>query len=172
MDANIWSQRPCPVPGAGAAVLGVWEPATPAEVTSARRQLSAVLHDGGRPAAGVEGAVERLLLCQEELASNALRHGRPPVRVEVVAGEGWWLLDVSDADPATAPAPAVGRDPARGGLGLHLVARIAGAHGWTADGHRKHVWALVHQVPSEAADPAPTSVPGGSAAPGSGTGAR
>jgi len=45
--------------------------------------------------------VERLLLCHEEPASNAVRHGRMPVRVEVLAGPGWWLLEVSDAAPKT-----------------------------------------------------------------------
>ncbi|CCH88149.1 Histidine kinase (fragment) [Modestobacter italicus] len=54
-----------------------------------------------------------------------------------------WLIDVSDACPDSPPAPAVGRDPALGGLGLHLVARLAAAVGWAADGGRKHVWAAV-----------------------------
>ena len=56
--------------------------------------------------------MERLLLCHEEPASNAVRHGRMPVRVEVLAGPGWWLLEVSDAAPNDPPAPATDRDPA------------------------------------------------------------
>jgi hypothetical protein len=41
------------------------------------------------------------------------------------------------------PTPAVDRDPANGGMGLHLVARLAVAHGWYVDGHCKHVWACL-----------------------------
>ena len=77
---------------------------------------------------------ERLVLAFDELASNALRHGESPVVATVVAGSGGWLLDVSDRAPETMPAPAVDRDPAQGGLGLHLVARLAVAHGWYVDG--------------------------------------
>lgn len=86
MSERIWAQRPRPVTAGDAAVLAVWNPVTPAELTRARRQLSAALHDGARPPATAEDAVERLLLCHEELGSNAVRHGRLPVRVEVLAG--------------------------------------------------------------------------------------
>jgi hypothetical protein len=52
-----------------------------------------------------------------------------PVVATVVAGSGGWLLDVSDRAPGRMPAPAVDRDPAQGGMGLHLVARLSVAHG-------------------------------------------
>jgi two-component sensor histidine kinase len=86
---------------------------------------------------------EQLVLAFDELASNALRHGRPPVVASVVAGQGGWLLDVSDTAPEDMPTPAVDRDPARGGMGLHMVARLALAHGWYVDEGRKHVWACL-----------------------------
>jgi hypothetical protein len=41
------------------------------------------------------------------------------------------------------PTPAVGRDPAKGGLGLYLVARLSVAHGWYVDEGCKHVWACL-----------------------------
>jgi anti-sigma regulatory factor (Ser/Thr protein kinase) len=84
-----------------------------------------------------------MILAFDELASNALRHGESPVVATVVAGTGGWLLDVSDRDPHTMPAPAVGRDPAKGGLGLYLVARLSVAHGWYVDDGCKHVWACL-----------------------------
>jgi hypothetical protein len=61
-----------------------------------------------------------------------------------------WLLEVIDAAGHTAPAPAIDRDAALGGLGLYLVARLSSAHGWApADAGRKVVWAQV-----EGSDPA------------------
>lgn len=69
----------------------------------------------------------------------------------------WWLLEVSDAAVHRPPAPARGRDAARGGLGLSLVARICAAHGWHADGDRKNVWALLPQPNAERAG---TGAPG------------
>lgn len=58
------------------------------------------------------------------------------------------------AAPAGAPVdprlPGVtfhlGRDPAEGGLGLHLVAECSGAHGWTLQSGHKEVWARVDRV--------------------------
>lgn len=144
MSENPWAQRARPILEPDAVRFAIWQPVTPGEVTAARRQLSAALHDGARPPDTAEGAVERLLLCHEELASNAVRHGRLPVRVELLAGPGWWLLDVSDDAPNKPPVQATGRDPAEGGLGLYLVPHLCAAHGWYIDGSRKHVWALIH----------------------------
>ena len=124
-------------------MLGHWVPAGPADLTADRRRLAAALHDGARPPGAGEGAVERLLLAYEEVVSNALRHGRSPVEVTVTGNDTSWLLEVSDAAAERPPSPAIGRDPARGGLGLHLVARLCAAHGWTIDGHRKTVWARI-----------------------------
>ena len=57
-----------------------------------------------------------------------------------------WLLVVSDASTERPPSPAVDRDPATGGLGLYLVARLATAHGWIAASGRKHVWACLRHA--------------------------
>ncbi|MGR6967990.1 ATP-binding protein [Geodermatophilus sp. URMC 61] len=87
--------------------------------------------------------LEELLLVYEELTSNGLRHGRSPVFVRVATTGDGWLVDVTDAAVDHPPVPAVDRDPADGGLGLHLVARLCRAHGWIVDDDRKHVWACV-----------------------------
>jgi signal transduction histidine kinase len=116
-------------------------PATLADLTALRRRLRAAVAAGSAPHCSDDADIERLLLAFEELASNALRHGRAPVRVAVIPTGAGWLLDISDAATDRPPSPAVGRDPAAGGLGLQLVARLAGAHGWQLDGDRKHVWA-------------------------------
>src|SRR4051794_33040385 len=130
----LWGQRPRPTPGPNARAVGLWQPTTPADLTAHRRQLAAVLQDGTGAADADEVAVGRLLLAFEELASNALRHGRAPVRGTVTAGRDGWLLEVSDAATDRPPTPAVGRDAAEGGLGLYLVARLSAAQGWDVHG--------------------------------------
>jgi len=110
-----------------------------------RVQVRRALRSGTRPAGEDDG--ERLLLAFEELVSNGLRHGGPPVEVVVTAAGGGWLLEVSDAATDRPPVPAIGRDAAEGGMGLGLVARICGAHGWSVDGDRKVVWAWVDPSP-------------------------
>jgi len=142
MDQMPWTQRPLPaVPGV---VLVVWrrELCTPIDLTVSRNDLLATVRMAElRDRAPVD--VDELLLVYEELTSNGLRHGRSPVTVCVVAGCDGWLVDVTDAAVESPPVPAVDRDPADGGLGLHLVARLCRTHGWMVDEGRKHVWACV-----------------------------
>jgi anti-sigma regulatory factor (Ser/Thr protein kinase) len=142
MSEALWATRPQPeIPD-----TAIWhaEPSTLAELRAMRMQLRDLLRSGGRPPGADADDVDRLLLAVEELASNALRHGGTPVRARVTTTDSGWLVEVSDAAGDSPPVPAVGRDAALGGLGLYLVAQLAGAHGWTAgeDG-RKVVWARV-----------------------------
>jgi anti-sigma regulatory factor (Ser/Thr protein kinase) len=155
----LWGRRPPPTAGPGAAPLGRWEPTSRAELTAARRQLASALHDGRRPSVIEEGAIERLLLAFEELVSNGLRHGRAPVQATVTADDTYWLLEVSDTAADQPPTPAVDRDAAQGGLGLYLVARICGAHGWFTDDGRKVAWARVDRTRAEAPPAVRQAVP-------------
>ena len=143
MGQQLWVQRSSPEPGSGLRALWRGEPATVGELTACRGRLRSALSRGARPVGCDDADVERLVLVFEELGSNGLRHGRPPVRMTVTATRNGWLLDVSDLAVDRPPAPAVGRDPADGGLGLYLVARLCAAHGWTVQGGRKHVWACI-----------------------------
>lgn len=142
MGEAVWVQQARPLPGSAAFTVGLWEPTLVADVTAHRREFAVRLR-GERPSRADEDAVQRLLLVFEELVSNALRHGSRPITAEVISDGSFWLLDVSDAALDQPPIPAVGRDAAQGGLGLYLVARICAAHGWTAAGDRKHVWARI-----------------------------
>lgn len=148
MSDPLWPRRS--PPAAESADVWVWtgEPATPGELTRLRGRLRADLGDGSGPAATRPEEIERLLLVFEELASNGLRHGEPPVRVMVTTVGSGWLLEVSDGSIDRPPEPAVGRDAAAGGLGLYLVARLSAAHGWTSRGGRKHVWAHIEAAPA------------------------
>ena len=140
MGARSWPLRPLPD---GRGEVWRWQLSGIAELPAVRAALRGRLGGVGFPRDPDDPAAERLVLAFDELASNALRHGLSPVFATVIAGSGGWLLDVSDRDPTSMPTPSVDRDPAQGGLGLHLVARLAVAHGWYVDGGAKHVWACL-----------------------------
>jgi hypothetical protein len=166
MSETLWVRRP--PPQLSTTPTGSrWEgaPATVGELTALRLQLHATLLDGARPATASDDDIERLLLAFEELVSNGLRHGRPPVRVTVENTGTGWLLDVSDAAADRPPTAAVGRDAAQGGLGLYLIAHLCTAYGWMAEHDRKHVWARIDHTASghdDSAAPPPLPHPRGS----------
>ncbi len=142
MEHDLWVQRPLPPMPRVTLVVWIREVRSPIDLTVSRNRLQETVR-GAERRHGVPVDVDELLLVFEELASNGLRHGRPPVSVRVVAASGGWLVDVTDAAIDSPPVPAVDRDPADGGLGLHLVARLCQAHGWLVDEGCKHVWACV-----------------------------
>ncbi|RBY96905.1 ATP-binding protein [Blastococcus sp. TF02-8] len=144
MARLAWPVRPLPD---GRGEVWRWRLTGLSELPAARAALRARLCHVGHPPEGEDPSSEQLILAFDELASNALRHGERPVVASVVAGSGGWLLDVSDRAPQTMPAPTVDRDPAQGGMGLQLVARLSVAHGWYVDEECKHVWAC---LPTEA----------------------
>jgi anti-sigma regulatory factor (Ser/Thr protein kinase) len=86
---------------------------------------------------------DQLVLALDEMASNALRHGGGAVRAGVRLTPDSYLIEVTDAATSSPPAPAVGRDPSEGGLGLYLIAELATAHGWYRRSDVKVVWALL-----------------------------
>ena len=145
MSGTLWAHRPQPALGSGAVSLASWWLGAPSDVTASRSRLREMVLARRRGGRGDDDALERLLLAFEELTSNGLRHGRPPVHVAVTATDNGWLIDVTDAAIDRPPTPAVGRDAAEGGLGLYLVARLCSAYGWTVQQGRKHVWACIER---------------------------
>ncbi|MET8998472.1 sensor histidine kinase [Amycolatopsis sp. NPDC004169] len=70
--------------------------------------------------------VDDLVLAVSEIVDNALRHGRPPVRVRIWAGAGQMVVSVHDAGPGPAD-PFAGLLPAErrvGGRGLWIAHQI------------------------------------------------
>jgi anti-sigma regulatory factor (Ser/Thr protein kinase) len=150
-------------PGPGRSVPGAprWDASDPPSVSaggyrwqlSDPRQLSAVRRDArGLLARGADGvprrsddaldeAAERIVLALDELASNALRHGGPPVSVELFDRGATWLIVATDSAISDLPVPAVGRPGGLGGFGLYVVADFAIAHGIELGPDFKKVWA-------------------------------
>src|SRR3954470_18402157 len=161
---NAWPRVPVPsVPGD----VWHWQLETMHVVSRVRSDLRARVAHPAVCSGSTEDARDGLLLVFEELASNALRHGGGDVRALVVAGPNGWLLDLSDEAPDRPPVPAAARDPALGGMGLHLVAQLSTDYGWEGRRGRKHVWARLpsgrtegsewqrNQVPEPRAPPFP-----------------
>jgi anti-sigma regulatory factor (Ser/Thr protein kinase) len=137
-ESGTW---PCtPVPSV-AGDIWHWQLESMPVVSRVRADLRARVAHPSVSTGSTDDARDGLLLVFEELASNALRHGGGDVRALVVAGPWGWLLDLSDEAPDRPPIPAVDRDPALGGMGLHLVAQLSTDYGWEGRPGRKHVWA-------------------------------
>jgi signal transduction histidine kinase len=119
-----------------------WELSDIAELPRVRGDLRR--HATGSAAAPIDpDLVDQLILALDEMASNALRHGGGSVEATVRLTADSYLLEVSDSATTAPPAPAVGRDPSEGGLGLYLIAELSTRHGWYVINGHKHVWALL-----------------------------
>ncbi len=117
-----------------------WRLRDVAELPRVRSELRRHATTGGEIQADLR---DQLILAFDEMASNALRHGGGAVEAEVRLTDDAYLIEVSDQAAQAPPAPAVGRDPSEGGLGLYLIAEMATAHGWYVSSGHKHVWALL-----------------------------
>ncbi len=78
---------------------------------------------------GPREVVEDLLLAVDEMTSNAVRHGRPPVDLELWTGDGRVVCRITDRgrgpqDPFAGYGPAHGEDLSRGGMGLWLARQL------------------------------------------------
>ncbi|GIG28905.1 ATP-binding protein [Cellulomonas marina] len=133
------------------------------ELAGLRRSLQQALVTSRRAAVdGLSRTPDLMVLVASELATNALRHGRPPTIVRLLADGDGWLLDVADHGVDTAPVLAGVREPGEGGFGLAIARKLALDVGWYATGTTKHVWAVFADTSpadgdAEPADPAPTA---------------
>jgi anti-sigma regulatory factor (Ser/Thr protein kinase) len=93
-----------------------------------RRDLAVRAGDASLPA-GSEPALEDFLLAVDEMTTNALRHGRPPVDLRLWADEKRLVCTVTDRgaglqDPFIGYGPAHGDDLSLGGMGLWLARQL------------------------------------------------
>jgi anti-sigma regulatory factor (Ser/Thr protein kinase) len=89
----------------------------------AARAAEARLPEGSGP------ALEDFLLAVDEMTTNALRHGRPPVDLRLWAGEKRLVCTITDhgaglQDPFIGYGPAHGADLSLGGMGLWLARQL------------------------------------------------
>ena len=103
-----------------------------------RRQLAARVA-GALSAPGSETALEDFLLAVDEMTTNALRHGRPPVSLRLWAGADRLVCTITDRgagfeDPFIGYGPAHGEDLSLGGMGLWLARQLCHHVDITPDG--------------------------------------
>lgn len=90
-------------------------------------------------APGSEPALEDFLLAVDEMTTNALRHGRPPVSLRLWANADRLVCTITDCgagfeDPFIGYGPAHGDDLSLGGMGLWLARQLCDHVDITPDG--------------------------------------
>ncbi|MGY1749055.1 anti-sigma factor RsbA family regulatory protein [Modestobacter sp. SYSU DS0511] len=78
---------------------------------------------------GPDDLIEDFLLAVDEMASNAVRHGRPPVGLQLWVEPGTLVCTIRDSgrgwdDPFAGYGPAHGQDLSHGGMGLWLARQL------------------------------------------------
>ena len=122
-----------------------WVLDTVAELDGFRQELREEINNrAGERAGRVLGHVAHdLVLVASELATNAIRHGRPPTIVELLQDEDDFLLTVADHDLGSEPHIAGARAPGEGGFGLQIARRLSRAVGWYRTDTVKVIWAEI-----------------------------
>lgn len=111
-----------------------------AVATARRVHTGAEITVDAEPGLQVAGDVDRLAQAVDNLISNALRHGRPPARVETRRVGDTVEIRVSDSGEGVPEDMqvrlfdrfATGRSRGGTGLGLYIVRQLARAHGGDA----------------------------------------
>jgi anti-sigma regulatory factor (Ser/Thr protein kinase) len=118
-------------------------------VRTARRHLAGCLADVA------PDLIDQVLLLASELVTNAVRHGRPPVRLRLHRRGAILRVDVSDGGGPFAPPPVpVWSRTAEGGRGLPLVDSLAcdwGSQAQEDASPGKTVWFELRGVPATGA---------------------
>jgi anti-sigma regulatory factor (Ser/Thr protein kinase) len=88
--------------------------------------------------------IEDYLLAVDEMTSNAVRHGKPPVSLRLWVGEDRIVCSIDDQgpgsdDPFAGYGPAHGNDLSRGGMGLWLARQLCDHVDISGDDDGAHV---------------------------------
>lgn len=125
--------------------LGTWHLSRVEDLAELRAHVAA---SAGGPeiseASGPAGGL--LVLVVNELATNGLKYGTPPLAVSLSQTSDGWLVNVRDGRSDKPPVPQPPALARPGGHGLRIVASASTAWGWYRDDvgtPGKHVWAHV-----------------------------
>ncbi|MEU8664576.1 ATP-binding protein [Actinoplanes philippinensis] len=129
---------PAPVPHPAAAEFRHW---SLDDVGSLRDLRADLRHAVAGTPLGDEDGLDRITVVATELATNALRHGRPPTHIRLLREPGALLLDVADHDLTGEPLFDQDRPIGHGGLGLRLAQTFATELGWYRTAKTKNIWA-------------------------------
>ncbi|MFI6331843.1 ATP-binding protein [Micromonospora chersina] len=125
-----------------AAELEQWVLRTAEELRELRASLrDALTRHGLVQGEDLDEVPHLVVLVATELATNALRHGRPPTIVTLLATDDCFLLDVADHDLGTVPGQGDIHPLDSGGRGLMLAESVSLAVGWYATDATKNIWA-------------------------------
>ncbi|MEU1810801.1 ATP-binding protein [Micromonospora sp. WMMD1076] len=125
-----------------ASELERWVLDSPEDLRGLRASLRDALNRHGLvQGADLDEVPHLVVLVATELASNALRHGRPPTIITLLTTDDRFLLDVADHDVRTVPE-LTGISPTdSGGRGLFLAQSVSLDVGWYATEKTKNIWA-------------------------------
>ncbi|MGY1838416.1 MULTISPECIES: anti-sigma factor RsbA family regulatory protein [unclassified Modestobacter] len=106
-----------------------------------RRHLSTV--------AGPDDLLEDFQLAVDEMTSNAVRHGHPPVSLRLWSAPGTLVCTIADAGPGPADpfagyGPAHGEDLSAGGMGLWLARQLCDHVALRRDDHGSSIRLTSH----------------------------
>lgn len=140
-DAGLRTARP----PARYVTVRRWVLDTVSELAGFRQQLRDEINTrSGLPPGEALGTVAHdLVLVASELATNGIRHGRPPTIVELLQDAQEFLLTVADHDLGSEPRIAGDRPPGEGGFGLQIARRLARDVGWYRTDTVKVIWAAL-----------------------------
>lgn len=140
-DAGLRTERP----PARFVTVRRWVLDTVAELAGFRHQLREEINtrSGLPPAEALGGVAHDLVLVASELATNGIKHGRPPTIVELLQDGREFLLTVADHDLGSEPRIAGDRPPGEGGFGLQIARRLARDVGWYRTDTVKVIWAAL-----------------------------
>jgi anti-sigma regulatory factor (Ser/Thr protein kinase) len=98
---------------------------------------------------GPADLVEDFLLAVDEMCSNAVRHGGPPVGLRLWTAPGTLVCTIRDSgrgldDPFAGYGPAHGEDLSHGGMGLWLARQLCDHVAIRRDGHGTSVRLTTH----------------------------
>lgn len=122
-----------------------WVVDSVSELAGLRHALRDELNTRAHAAADrdLDQVAQDLVLVASELATNAIRHGRPPTIVQLFQDGASFLLTVADHDLGTEPRIAGDRPPGEGGFGLQIARRLSREVGWYRTEAVKVIWAEI-----------------------------